>query len=355
MAKTHRKAEPRYRALIISLAITLLMLLFGGAAIEELGISKVFSGLLLPLLRLLLFIAMGLLAGQIIEAGGWTRSIAVIARPLFRFSHLGNRPSAAFTTAFFSGTAANAMLLEFYEDGKITKKELFLSNFVNQFPAFFLHLPTTTFIVLPLTGFAGGLYLLITFVAALIRTCAFLLYGHFTLPPKTDPGDSGKDDQPRPKKRPPFKEILKQVKNRFPARFTSVALMVIPIYTFVFLINSAGFFTWAQNRLADTVALRFMPVEALSMVVISFAAEFTSGFAAAGALLEAGVLTTRQTVAALLIGNIIAFPVRAIRHQLPRYMGIFSPKMGTQILLLGQIFRVSSLILTGIIYYLISG
>jgi hypothetical protein len=54
---------------------------------------------------------------------------------------------------------------------------------------------------------------------------------------------------------------------------------------------------------------------------------------------------------ALLIGNILAFPVRALRHQLPRYIGIFSPRMGTQILLMGQGFRIASIIVVGINYY----
>jgi hypothetical protein len=103
--------------------------------------------------------------------------------------------------------------------------------------------------------------------------------------------------------------------------------------------------------MAQYVVTTFIPVEALSMVILSFAAEFISGFAAAGALLDAGVITTKQTVLALLIGNIIAFPVRALRHQLPRYIGIFSPKMGTQLLLMGQGFRVVSLVIMGTIYY----
>ena len=93
--------------------------------------------------------------------------------------------------------------------------------------------------------------------------------------------------------------------------------------------------------------MRFVPVEALSLVVLSFAAEFTSGFAAAGALLREGVVTTQQAVLALLIGNIVAFPIRALRHQIPRLMGIFAPKMGLQLLLLGQGSRVASLILVG--------
>ena len=66
---------------------------------------------------------------------------------------------------------------------------------------------------------------------------------------------------------------------------------------------------------------------------------------------EAGVLTVKQTVLALLAGNIVAFPIRALRHQLPRYMGIFSPKMGLQLLLLGQSLRVVSLMVVAMIYY----
>ena len=94
-----------------------------------------------------------------------------------------------------------------------------------------------------------------------------------------------------------------------------------------------------------------LPVESLSVIILSFAAEFTSGFAAAGALMEAGVLTIKQTVIALLAGNVVAFPIRALRHQLPRYMGIFSPAMGLQLLLVGQVLRVISLVIVGMVYF----
>ncbi|MGD9227037.1 MAG: nucleoside recognition protein, partial [Desulfobacterales bacterium] len=58
-----------------------------------------------------------------------------------------------------------------------------------------------------------------------------------------------------------------------------------------------------------------------------------------------------QTAMALLIGNIIAFPIRALRHQLPHYIGIYSPKMGIQLLAMGQGLRIVSIIFVGIIYY----
>ncbi len=346
------RAKPRYRALAVSLILALAMLLAGVTWIDGVTWPRVAIRLLWPLARLLFFITAGLALGQVIEASGWTRHLAFVAGPLFRFGHLGSCCGAAFTTAFFSGAAANAMLLEFYQEGRISRTELFLTNLVNQLPAFFLHLPTTFFIVIPLTGWAGGLYFILTFLAALLRTAAFLVYGHLRLPSCETRGAQTRATAVRVPKRP-SESILQGLRRKLPTRLTGVLVFVVPIYVAVFMVNAAGLFTLLQHRLADFVATRFIPMEALSLVVLSFAAEFTSGFAAAGALLESGVLTVKQAVMALLIGNVVAFPIRALRHQLPRYVGIFSPKMGTQLLLLGQGFRILSLVLVGIVYWVV--
>ena len=85
-------------------------------------------------------------------------------------------------------------------------------------------------------------------------------------------------------------------------------------------------------------------MKAASVVMFSVAAEFTSGMAAAGAFLQAGALTVPQVVIALVLGNIVATPVRALRHQLAANVGIFSPKMGIELLVLGQGLRLLSLV-----------
>ncbi len=321
--------------------------------IDELDAIQILSRLLWPLTRLMLFITLGLFIGQIIEAAGWIRTMAVLARPLFRFGRLGDHCSAAFTAAFFSGVTANAMLLDFFKEGHITRSQLFLSNFINQLPVFFLHLPTTFFIVIPLTGWAGALYFLITFLAVVSRTILFLVFGRLVLPPWEKETEDSQDRAPTGKKNA-MRNIWHRIKSRLPRRIARITVYVVPIYSLVFILNAMGLFKLLREALAGYVVTSFMPMESLSVIILSFAAEFTSGFAAAGALLEAGVLTVKQTVLALLIGNILAFPVRALRHQLPRYIGIFSPKMGTQLLLLGQGFRVTSIILMGIIYYYVA-
>ena len=340
-----------YRALTFSLGLTLLMLAAGVYGLEDLSWSIAAGRLIKPLLRLLGFILVGLAAGQIIEALGWTRALAIAARPVFRYGRLGHRCGAAFMAAFVSGVTANAMLVEFYREEKITRPQLFLTNLINQFPAFFLHLPTTFFIVIPLTGRAGALYFLLTFSAALLRTLLLLVYGHFRLPAPQG-GGALPDPVHRPH-RPSWHEVLAGVRRKLPRRMTMVAVWVMPIYVAVFLANTMGWFDFMQDALAHLVVSSFIPVESLSVVVLSFVAEFTSGFAAAGALMSAGVLSVKQTVVALLVGNILAFPIRALRHQLPHYMGIFQPKLGTQLLVLGQILRIGSIMVVGAVYILV--
>jgi hypothetical protein len=351
MSKKHSRSG--YRGLAISTTISCLLLLWSLIFIESLTVPLLWTRLAKPLLTLMVLIGLGLIFAQVIEAKGWTEKLGILAGPIFKFANLGPKCSAVFSTAFFSGVAANAMLVDFYKEGKISKKQVYLTNFINQFPAYFLHLPTTFFIVVPLTKAAGLLYFGLTFLAVVLRSVLFLLFGRYFLNP------SNCDFHPKdpvfiPENKKQIHNVFSSLKKNFPGRFTKIVIYVVPIYIVIFLINIMGGFDSVRDWIAGYITMTFVPVEALSVVILSFVAEFSSGFAAAGALLDARVISTRETVLALLIGNVIAFPIRALRHQLPRYMGIFSPGMGAQILLLGQIFRVISIIAVGIGYYFLS-
>ena len=357
-----KKRKIHYRSFAISILITIVMVAFTIADSKNVSIQYTISKLLFPIIRLLFFISIGLAIGQIIEILGWTKKISIIARPIFKFSKLGDKCGAAFVSAFFSGVIANSMLVNFFKENKISRMQLFLSNYLNQLPAYFLHLPTTVFIVLPLTGFAGLLYFALTFSAVLLRFIMFLLFGRFYFASQSNSELKDQASIARPETRPDSKpQNIKQeplktgliLKEKLIPRMIGIFIWVIPIYTFVFMLNAYEIFDLLNNIVSNKISTSIIPVESLTVVVISFAAEFTSGFAAAGALMEAGVLSTKETVIALLLGNIIAFPIRALRHQIPRYLGIFSPKMGLALLLTGQGFRIFSLIIVGSIYYMV--
>ncbi len=298
-----------------------------------------------PLLRLAFFISIGVFAGQVIEGLGWTDRISLLARPFMLWAHMSHRMGAAFTTAFVSGTASLSMLMEFHREGVLTRKELTITVLLNTFPSFFLHLPTTFFVLIPLVGRAGLLYLLLAFSAAVIRLVSALAASRALLPP--------------PSSAPPVQDnrvcaldwprVLKESSSKFRIRIVRILMIVLPVYVIVVIASDAGLFVWLRHILAARFTSSFIPIEAFSVVLFSLVAEFTSGYAAAGAMLESGALTVNQTVLALLLGNILAAPVRALRHQLPYYMGIFTPKLGLGLMAAGQLFRLLSLALMGVL------
>lgn len=348
----HRN-KPAVRPLLICLAFSTVVLLVGWHSMEKVSGRQLVERLLWPMVRLMATIGIGLLVGQVIETTGWTRRLAILARPLFRFSRLGDRCGAAFTAAFASGVASNAMLWDFYQGATITRTQLYLANFVNQFPLFFLHLPTTFFTVVAMTGKAGVLYFGLTFAAAVLRTTLLLVYGRLRLPPEPA-GEQPSAEQPAEPAAARLKGAWNSVRERLPGRLLRIGIYVVPIYTAVFVLNHLGVFQLTQDWLANVVVGAFIPMEALSAVVLSFVAEFTSGFAAAGAFMTAGILTVKQTVLALLAGNVLAFPIRALRHQLPHYMGIYTPRMGAELLILGQLLRVISIIVVGVFFFVVT-
>ncbi len=340
--------HPHYLRLLLSFLFTATLILFSLLFIDTIDGSLITISFLYPLCRLLVLILLGLMAGQIIESTGLTRRLAIVAKPLFSFANLGLRCSTAFTTAFISGVAANAMLSGFYQDKLINKDQLYLTNLLNQIPAYVLHIPTTFCIILPLAGRAGAIYFGLTFAALLLRTIVLLLFGRFFVTPTTETKNHRNHIQLKTKQE---STIIETIRSRLPARLATIVVWVLPLYSIIFLLSHTNQFDQI-NRILDTFFItRFVPVEALSVVILGFTAEFTSGFAAAGAMLDAGIITIKQTVIALIAGHVLAFPVRALRHQLPRYIGIFAPKMGTQLLLLGQLLRISSIIVVTLLYY----
>ena len=315
---------------------------------HHLSAAKLYHHLASPLVRLLAYMGLGLLLGQAIESLGWTARLGGWAAPLLRWGHFRKESGASFTAAFFSGLLANTMLATLYQEGKISRRELVLTYlFNNGLPVYLVHLPTTFFIITPLTRQAGLIYLGITLVAALLRSVALLLYARWRLP--ADPGGGYASAVSPPARK---EKLTTEIWRKFQRRFSRVVLYTLPIYLCIFALNDWGLFKWLREGAAAHVSSGFLPMEAASVIIFSVAAEFTSGMAAAGAFLQSGALTVSQTVMALVLGNVVATPVRALRHQLPSHVGIFSPKLGTQLLLLSQGLRLLSLLLVAVLYVL---
>ncbi len=310
-------------------------------------IYNLWDGLIWPLLRLLFFISIGLLVANFIEALNWTRKISVLARPLTKFSRLSSLTGASFSMAFFSGVAANTMLAEGFEKKSITRQELILANLFNSLPTYFLHLPTTFFITVPRIKGAAVLYVGLTFGAAVLRTLFITVLAHFLLPP-----DVTSEETTHQPKKITFEDAVNNTLKRFKKRIRKIVRFTVPIYSLFYLLGQAGFFAVLEQYMADNLTwLSWLSPQAMSIIVLHVAAEFSAGIAAAGAMLADGTMQTREIVLALLVGNILSSPIRAVRHQFPYYAGIFKPALATQLIFFSQSFRTLSITCVTVVYF----
>jgi hypothetical protein len=308
-----------------------------------------------PLVRLLIFISIGLLVAGFIEALNWTRKMSAAAGPLIRFGHLSDITGAAFSMAFFSGVAANTMLSEAYEKKKISKKELVLANMFNSLPTYFLHLPTTFFITVPLIQGAAFIYIGLTLGAAFLRTLGITLLSHFLLRPdnNSDKGAKGADDD---NKAEPItlRVAWQRTRERFKKRIRKIVRFTVPIYILFFWLADAGMFSRLETFVATHISfLSWISPKAVSIIALQIAAEFTAGLVAAGALLQDGIMSHQEIILTLLVGNVLSSPIRAVRHQFPYYAGIFKPRLALQLIIFSQSFRAVSITLTALFYFFI--
>jgi hypothetical protein len=313
-------------------------------------IAQLWNGLIWPLAKLTMFISLGLLIGQLIEALNWTKAVAAAVSPLLRLGRLSDIAGASFSLAFFSGVSANSMLADAYEQGRISRRELIMSNLFNSLPTYFLHLPSVFFILAPLIGAAAAIYLALTIGSALLRTIFILLFSRFFLPMPDERCVSCRLDEKGPVA---FQDALKKTAQRFKKRIGRVLFITVPIYVLFFLLNRWGAFAAVENFMAQNLGwLSWLPPQAVGVVVFQMAAEFSAGAAAAGALLSAGSLAQKEVVLALLVGNILSSPMRAVRHQFPYYAGIFKPGLAAKLIFWNQGLRVLSLVFMGAMYSL---
>ena len=312
-------------------------------------IAQLWIALGWPLIKLTLFISLGLLIGQVIEALNWTRAVAAAVSPLLRLGRLSDISGASFSLAFFSGVSANSLLAEAYDQGRLNRRELILSNLLNSLPTYFLHLPSVFLILAPLIGAAAGIYLGLTVAAALLRTVFILLFSRFFLPMPAQRCVSCRLEENGPAT---LTETLKKVCLRFTRRIGRILSITVPIYVLFFLLNKWGAFSAVQGFIAENLGwLSWLPPQAVGVIVFQMAAEFSAGAAAAGALLAAGSLGQQDVVLALLAGNILSSPMRAVRHQFPYYAGIFKPRLAAELIVWNQGLRILSLVLMGVVYF----
>ena len=284
------------------------------------SLALLWKGLLWPLLRLLLGLCVGLLLANLLEALRWTRHLARLATPLARAAHLRDVAGAAFSLAFVSPAAANGLLSESHQKGEIDGRELMLANLFNSFPAYLVHTPTIFLLTWPVLGWPAVVYVGLTLLAAVGRTG--------------------------------LRAAVRKAWKRFRRRVPKLVCFTVPVYIIMYLLQRYGLFTAAEEWLAMHMEwLAFLKPQAMGIIVLHLAAELGAALGAAGSVLQTGGLEARDVVLALMVGNILSTPMRAIRHQLPAYAGFYRPALALRLILANQGLRAVSMAVVTLLYW----
>ena len=139
---------------------------------------------------------------------------------------------------------------------------------------------------------------------------------------------------------------------RFRRRVPKLVCFTVPVYIIMYLLQRYGLFTAAEEWLAMHMEwLAFLKPQAMGIIVLHLAAELGAALGAAGSVLQTGGLEARDVVLALMVGNILSTPMRAIRHQLPAYAGFYRPALALRLILANQGLRAVSMAVVTLLYW----
>lgn len=268
-----------------------------------------------------------------------------MVRPLLRFGHLNDTCGISFLTSFASPSSANAMLMNLYSKGVISRRELAINIVVNGFPMIVMHWRSMLPVLIPLLGMVGLAYFMILVLVEFIEAISGLIVGHFLLEKK----DNISFCSPAPSPKYNFFELLKKsVASSLPL-LKRIILITTPITLVVFMMFSLGLFQALEDIFRSILRFLPLPTQAVPMIV-AYLGHHLAGYTVAGNLLAKGVLGAKQIILSLLTAHVLSSVVNIFRWSAPHYLGIFGPKLGTQLMLLSTGLR--NLFMVGAIFFL---
>ena len=297
------------------------------------------------LTKVTLMVFGGVMLGKILEERGWTRFFRHFTRPILKFARLPLYCEGALITSLVSGFAGDALLSLQYRDKNLNARQVILATMILNLPLFISFVPLLVGIVYPLTGWVGLVYLATQITASLGLMAVATGIGRLTFPPPNNDQPEGAQGESMN----PIPQVLKRATTDAAKVTFRILLIAGPIMGLVFYLVDIGFFQGLQQSIASHIRFPGLPPQALA-ITAAHALHIAGGAAVAGGLLKANLVTPKEALLAMILGNVIGTPFRNLRMALPRYLALYPPKLAVTIILCTQGIR-SLMVL--FIYFLI--
>jgi len=278
----------------------------------------------------------GVIIGKILEEKGWVRFFRHLTGPILKAARLPLCCESALITTLVSGFAGDALLSIHYKDQKITSKEVIVASMVLNLPHFLSFVPLLTGIVYPLTGWVGLAYLGTQIMASSGLMMIAIGIGKLIFPKPLNEKVARSNDGTSAS----MLEVLKRAFSVSIKVTFRILIIAGPIMGVVFYLVNVGFFQKIQESLAYRIHLPGLSPQALT-ITAAHALHVAGGAAVAGGLLKANLVTPKEALLAMVLGNFIGTPFRSLRMALPRYLTLYPPKLAIGIVLFTQGLRAS--------------
>ncbi len=258
---------------------------------------------------------------------GIMRKFSEVMEPFTRHLNINPFSISSILVCFFSPTVGYSILAEGLNDKKLNEKELIGTSLANSFPSVLSHILTFFIpVVIPILGLTGVLFVLIRLGVAFVKSVIGLIYltmvsqkNTFEVPEKLN----------KINKRENLEKSLKSTL-RFSKRL--IPVMFITMFLVIYL-SKIGVFDYLNNFVKPiTDMLGLNPnIGVLSLTEII---NVQASIIMAGGFLNEGILNSKEILIGLVIGNVLTFSTRYMKHSLPLHVSLFGAKLGTKIVMI---------------------
>jgi len=281
--------------------------------------------------RIVPVIAIGILATSFAVNIGLMRKFDRLIKPLSRKANISTLSALSVVTCTFSTTAGYSMLSDGLNEKIVSEREVIATTVISSFPGILSHFfPFFIPVVIPILGLtAGSIYVCLVGLAAFLKTCFGISLARLWLKDaktsskpllSTNPDSALVED----KQHALYKSAsstCKMLKRIVPTMFITLFLVAVAME-----LNLFDSFSAILEPLTNILGLE-------SEVVLISATEIVNTYAGlilAGSLLGEGLITTKGVLIALLLGTVVSFSTRFVKHSLPLHVSLFGPKLGSK-------------------------
>ncbi len=278
-------------------------------------------------IKISIIVIVSMFAMNYIINTGIMQKISKIMEPLTKHLNINPFSMSSILTCFISPTVGYTILAKGLNNNKLNEKELIGSSLANSFPSVLSHIFTFFIpVVIPILGFTGILFVLIRLGVAFIKSIIGITY--LTIISKNKNFEVF-DESINISKKENLKKSLNSTL-KFSRRL--IPIMFITMFLVIFLSNT-GVFDYLNNLVKPvTNMLGLNPnIGILSLTEIM---NVQAAIIMAGGLLNENILSPRGVLIGLIIGNVLTFSTRYIKHSLPLHVSLFGTKLGTKIVMI---------------------